>query len=93
METDRQLFQKIVAEFRSSPILHYTQLHLHVLDGVVTISGRVNALAQRQAAERAAKRVAGIKTVVLEIQATIIPVTIITPQLDTQSNDAQISPS
>jgi osmotically-inducible protein OsmY len=76
MDTDQQLFQAIVAEFRNNRVLHYLRLNLHVEEGVVTISGRVNSLAERNAVERAARRVAGIKTLVLEIRAAAIPMTI-----------------
>jgi osmotically-inducible protein OsmY len=73
MDTDAQLFQAIVNEFKNSPILHHAQLGLNVQNGVVTISGRANSFAERKAAERAAKRVPGIKTLVLEIRAAAIP--------------------
>lgn len=82
MKTDKQVFRDIVTEFNSSPVLHYAHLHLHVQDGVVTISGRVNSLAQRKAAERAAKRVEGIKTLILEIGAAAIPMTSIAAPID-----------
>jgi osmotically-inducible protein OsmY len=74
MHTDNQIFQDVAAEFKSNRALHFMQLSLHVEDGVVTISGRVNSLAERKAVERAAKRVAGIKTLILEIRAAAIPV-------------------
>jgi osmotically-inducible protein OsmY len=76
MDTDAQLFHDIVNEFKNSPLLHYAQLDLGVQNGVVTISGRVNSFAERKAVERAAKRVTGIKTLVLEIQAAAIPLII-----------------
>jgi osmotically-inducible protein OsmY len=76
MDTDTQVFQDIVAEFKNSPILHHAQLSLHVEDGIVTISGHVNSLAERRAVERAAKRVAGIRTLILEIRAAVFPVTV-----------------
>ena len=84
METDTQIFRDVVAEFKNSPILHFARLHLEVFDAVVTISGHVNSLAQRQAAERAAKRVAGIKTLILEIRAAAIPITVSEVALDTR---------
>jgi osmotically-inducible protein OsmY len=74
MQTDHQIFQDVVAEFKSNHALHFLQLSLHVEGGVVTISGRVNSLAERRAVERAAKRVAGIKTLILEIRAAAIPI-------------------
>jgi hypothetical protein len=73
VDTDTQLFQDIVAALKMSPLLHYAQLNLQVQDGIVTISGRLNSFAERKAVERAAKRVAGIKTLILEIRAAAIP--------------------
>jgi hypothetical protein len=46
---------------------------VHVQDGIVTISGRVNTYAQRKAVERAVKRVAGIKTLIVRIAASLTP--------------------
>jgi osmotically-inducible protein OsmY len=76
MDTDTQVFRDIAAELKNNPILHYTQLTLDVADGVVTISGRVNSYAERKAIERAAKRVAGIHTLILEIRAAVFPVAV-----------------
>lgn len=76
MDTDSQMFQAIVTEITKSPVLHHVRLNLDVQDGVVTISGRVNSLSERRAVERAAKRVAGIKTLILEIGAAAIPLTV-----------------
>ena len=76
MDTDMQVFQDIVAGFKNSPILHYAQLDLRVQDGIVTISGRVNSFAERKAVERAAKRVPGIRTLILQIRAAAIPITV-----------------
>jgi osmotically-inducible protein OsmY len=73
MDTDTQVFQDIVEEFNNRTLLHTTRLSVHVQDGIVTISGRVNTCAQRKAVERAVKRVAGIKTLILKIGASLTP--------------------
>jgi osmotically-inducible protein OsmY len=88
MSTDSQIHQAIAAEFKNSPVLHYAKLSLHVQDGIVTVSGRVNSLSERKAVERAAKRVAGIRTLILEIQAAAITVTIASLHLAAQTNTA-----
>ena len=82
MDTDTQVFQDIVAEFNASPLPQNAQLHLQVQDGVVTISGRMNSFAEHKAVERAAKRVAGIRTLILEIPAAAIPSTVMDSPLD-----------
>jgi osmotically-inducible protein OsmY len=87
MDMDTQVFQDIVTEFKNNRILHHLQLSLHVEDGIVTISGRVNSLAERKAVERAARRVHGIKTLILEISAAAIP-TLVTYSVDSPQDDA-----
>ena len=82
MDTDTQVFEGIAAELKNSPILQYTRLTLDVNDGVVTISGRVNSFAERKAIERAANRVAGIRTLILEIRAAVFPGTVLKAELD-----------
>jgi osmotically-inducible protein OsmY len=89
MDTDAQVFQDIVAELKNSPILHYAQLRLQVQDGIVTISGRVNSLGERKAVERAAKRVTGIKTLILEIRAAAIPMIVKNANAGTQKDTAR----
>ncbi len=76
VDLDQQLFQEIVAQLRNNRALHFVRLNLQVEDGIVTISGRVNSLAERNAVERAAKRVAGIKSLILEIRAAAFPITV-----------------
>jgi osmotically-inducible protein OsmY len=89
MYTDTQVFQDIVDEFKNSPVLHYAKLGLHVENGVVTISGRVNSFAERKAVERAAERVAGIKTLILEIRAAAFPTTVIDSNAGTPKDTAR----
>jgi osmotically-inducible protein OsmY len=86
MDSDTQVFQDIVAEFKNNRILHYTQLNLHVQGGVVTISGRVKTLAERKAVERAANRVVGVRTLILEIRAAAIPATVVNADAMTETS-------
>ena len=76
MDIDSELSQKIAAELKSNPVLHFAQLSLFVENGTVTISGRVNSLAERRAVERAAKRVAGVRALILELRAAVFPIVI-----------------
>jgi len=76
MDTDTQVLEDVIAELKVSPILHYTQLSVAVEDGIVTISGRANRLEVRKAIENAAKRVAGIRRLDLEIRASAFPETV-----------------
>jgi osmotically-inducible protein OsmY len=71
MATDTQIFQDLVTRFRREG--HRAQLSVEVRDGIVTILGRVNTFAERKAVERTAKRVNGIRTLILEIGAAALP--------------------
>jgi len=73
MDTDTQVLEDVIAELKVSPILHHTQLSVVVEDGIVTISGRANMFEERKAIERAARRVAGIRRLDLEIRALAFP--------------------
>jgi osmotically-inducible protein OsmY len=73
MDADTQIFEKLLAGFRTGPIADHAELKVEVRDGVATISGRVYTLAERKALERAAKRVAGIRTLILKIGAAALP--------------------
>jgi hypothetical protein len=89
MDIDTRVFQDIVAEFKNSLALHHVRLDLHVQNGVVTISGRVNSFAERKAVERAAKRVTGVKTLILEIRAATIPVVVTDTRASVQKDAAR----
>lgn len=89
MDMDTRVFQDIVDEFKNSLALHHVRLDLHVQNGVVTISGRVNSFAERKAVERAAKRVTGIKTLILEIRAAAIPMVVTDTHAGVQKDTAR----
>jgi hypothetical protein len=91
MDTDTRISEDIVAEYERSPVLRNCQLHLDVQAGIVTISGRVNSLSQRKAAERAAARVTGVKTVILQIGAAAIPLTVTDIAVKTQNQTCRAS--
>jgi hypothetical protein len=74
MDIDRRLSAHVAEELKRSPGFSYVLLSVRVENGTVTISGHVNSLAERRAVERAAKRVAGIHTLVLEIRAAVFPI-------------------
>jgi osmotically-inducible protein OsmY len=73
MDTDTQVLQDLIAEFHTMVLLHSARLNVQVEDGIVTISGRVNTFAQRKAVERVARRVAGTRTLIFQIGASVRP--------------------
>jgi osmotically-inducible protein OsmY len=71
MKTDAQLQQDVMAELKWEPTIHAAEIGVGVKDGVVTLSGHVDSYAKKGAAERAVKRVSGVKAVAEEIKVTL----------------------
>jgi osmotically-inducible protein OsmY len=73
MDADKRILDALTTGLKSGTLGHHAQLSVDVQDGIVTIAGRVNTPAERRAVERAAKRVAGIRTLILKIGAAAMP--------------------
>ena len=71
MKTDVQLQRDVMNELQWEPTVHAAEIGVAVKDGVVTLSGHVDSYAKRWAAERAVKRVSGVKAVAEEIKVTL----------------------
>ncbi|MBF4571955.1 BON domain-containing protein [Herbiconiux sp. VKM Ac-1786] len=65
--TDRGLQQSVIDELDWTPGIHPATIGVAVLGGVVTLAGEVASLPERIAAEKAALRVDGVRTVANEI--------------------------
>jgi osmotically-inducible protein OsmY len=61
MKTDAQLRADIFEELKWEPSIREAEIGVAVKDGVVTLTGHVESYAQKYAAERAAKRVSGVR--------------------------------
>jgi osmotically-inducible protein OsmY len=70
MNTDTQLQQDVMNELKWESTLHAAEIGVAVKDGVVTLSGSVDSYAKKWAADRAAKRVSGVKAVTEDIKVT-----------------------
>ncbi|MBB3957184.1 MULTISPECIES: BON domain-containing protein [Novosphingobium] len=68
MKTDVQLQGDVVAELEWEPSIDQADIGVAVVDGVVTLSGYVKSYAEKLAAERAARRVSGVKAIAQELQ-------------------------
>ena len=68
MKTDLQLQQDIIAELKWQPMLKASEIGVSVKHGVVTLSGILDTYAQKIAAGEAAKKVAGVKAVAMDVQ-------------------------
>lgn len=73
MKTDIQLQKDVMEELRWQPYLDASEIGVAVKDGIVTLSGRVDTLSKKITAENAAKKIAGVKAVVEEIEVGVSP--------------------
>ena len=71
MKTDAELQQHVMDELKWEPTIHAAEIGVAVKDGVVTLSGNVDSYGKKWAADRAAKRVYGVKAVAEEIKVTL----------------------
>ena len=71
MNTDAELQKDVMDELKWEPTIHAAEIGVAVKDGVVTLSGNVDSYGKKWAADRAAKRVWGVKAVTEEIKVTL----------------------
>ena len=71
MKTDSELQRYVLDELKWEPSVDAAHIGVSVNDGIVTLSGHVSSYAEKYAAERAAKRVYGVKAVVNEIDVKL----------------------
>lgn len=67
MKTDYEIQKDVMDELKWQPLLNSTEIGVAVKNGVVTLTGNVDTYAKKIAAEKAAKKVAGVKAVAEEI--------------------------
>lgn len=73
MKTDFKIQKDVMEELRWEPLLNASEIGVAVKNGIATLSGHVNSYIKKVAAEKAAKRVAGVKAVAEDIQVGISP--------------------
>ncbi len=73
MKTDDQIKRNVMDELLWEPVLLSSEIGVAVKNGIVTLSGIVNTYDKKLSAEKATKRVAGVKAVALDIQVGISP--------------------
>lgn len=71
MSEDDRLQQEVVAELHWDPRLNAARIGVAVCDGVVTLSGEVESFAEKIAAEKAARRVAGVRALAEDLKVTL----------------------
>jgi osmotically-inducible protein OsmY len=70
---DLQLQQRVIDELTFDPSLDAAHIGVAARDGVITLSGHVDSVAQKFAAERAVRRVKGVKAVAQELDIHLPP--------------------
>ena len=73
MKTDVELKTDVTAELAWDPAVKSTAIGVAVRDGVVTLSGHLETFAEKHAAARALRRVAGVKAIALELDVKLAP--------------------
>ena len=73
MKTDAQLQTDVTDELAFDPAVRHTDVGVIVRDGVVTLTGSLPSLAEKHAAEDAARRVAGVRGLAVEIEVRLLP--------------------
>jgi osmotically-inducible protein OsmY len=71
MKTDSQLRRDVEEELEWEPSVTDTHIGVAAANGVITLTGHVPAYAEKLAAERAARRVQGVKAVADEIEVRL----------------------
>ena len=73
MRTDLDIQQDVMKELKWQPFLTAANIGVAVKHGIVTLSGTVDHYSQKQAAERATKKVVGVLAIAEDIQIGVSP--------------------
>lgn len=71
MKTDEQLQTDVLAELKWDPRIQSNEIGVIAKDGAVTLTGMVHTYAEKLAAERAAKRVKGVRAIAENINVKL----------------------
>jgi osmotically-inducible protein OsmY len=69
--SDKELQRDVLDELKWEPSVNAAHIGVAVKDGVVTLTGHVDSFAAKYAAERAAKRVVGVRAIANEIDVKL----------------------
>jgi osmotically-inducible protein OsmY len=67
MKTDSQIKSDVMSEIAWEPTVHSDHIGVTVRDGVVTLTGHLENLADKHAVERATRRVSGVRAIAVEL--------------------------
>lgn len=71
MKTDSEIQKDVMEQLRWEPLLNASEIGIAVKKGIVTLSGTVDTYNKKLKAEQAAKKVAGVKAVAVEMDVKI----------------------
>jgi osmotically-inducible protein OsmY len=71
MKSDAQIQTDVIQELKWDPSVTHEHIGVAVADSIVTLSGTVPTYIEKYAAEKAAKRVSGVKAVVEKIEVKL----------------------
>lgn len=71
MKTDTQLQQDVMAELRWEPSVQAQHIGVEAKDGVITLTGHVMTFQEKYHAEKAARRVVGVRALAMEIDVKL----------------------
>ena len=73
MKTAMQLKTDVSDELAWNPAIDAAAIGVAVHEGVVTLTGQLNTFAEKHAAERAVRRVAGVRAMAIELDVKLAP--------------------
>lgn len=73
MKTDVQIQKDVMDELKWQPILNSSEIGVAVKNGIVTLSGMVDSFSKKLSAEKAAKKIIGVKAIAEDIQIGVSP--------------------
>jgi VCBS repeat-containing protein len=73
MKSDFQIQKDVMDELKWDPFISISEIGVSVKNGIVTLSGHVDTYSKKLAAEKAAKKVAGVKAVAEDLTVGISP--------------------
>lgn len=71
MKSDSQIQQDVIDELKWEPKVNATHIGVAVKDGIVTLSGHVDSYVEKLGAEAAAKKVADVKAIAVELDVIL----------------------
>lgn len=73
MKSDADIQKDVIEQLKWEPILNAAEIGVAVKNGIVTLSGIVDTISKKIAAEAATKKVTGVRAVAEDIQVGISP--------------------